>query len=61
MKSIIFTSPSVVDTRKTAAAKAAAFAFAIGLGLVYFAGFSPLASVHDAAHDSRHALAFPCH
>jgi cobalt transporter subunit CbtB len=61
VKSIIFSTPSVVDTRKTAVAKAAACAFAIGLGLVYLAGFSPLASVHDAAHDSRHALAFPCH
>lgn len=61
MKSETFSSPSVVDAQKAASLKVAALVFAIGLGLVYAVGFSPLASVHDAAHDSRHALAFPCH
>jgi cobalt transporter subunit CbtB len=61
VKSILFSSPSAIDARTTAKSKAAALAFAIGLGLVYLAGFSQMASVHDAAHDSRHALAFPCH
>ncbi|HEY8161808.1 MAG: CbtB domain-containing protein [Methylocystis sp.] len=41
--------------------KAAFVAFVIGLGLVYGAGFANTQSVHDAAHDSRHALSFPCH
>lgn len=61
MKSVVFSSHLVVDARKVASLKVAALVFAIGLGLVYVAGFSPLAGVHDAAHDSRHALAFPCH
>jgi cobalt transporter subunit CbtB len=36
---------------------------AIGLGLfiVGFVGFSHLEAVHNAAHDTRHANAFPCH
>jgi cobalt transporter subunit CbtB len=36
---------------------------AIGLGLVmvYFIGFSPVARVHNSAHDTRHANGFPCH
>ena len=33
----------------------------VGLGLVYFVGFSPMMAVHNAAHDTRHASAFPCH
>jgi cobalt transporter subunit CbtB len=33
----------------------------LGLGLIYAVGFTPMESVHDAAHDSRHALSFPCH
>jgi len=33
----------------------------LGLCLVYFAGFSHLEAVHNAAHDTRHSAAFPCH
>ena len=40
---------------------AAAFASVLGLGLVYFAGFSHIEAVHNAAHDTRHSAAFPCH
>jgi len=28
---------------------------------VYFAGFSHLEAVHNAAHDTRHSAGFPCH
>jgi len=31
-------------------------------GLIIFAvGFLPMDAAHNAAHDTRHALAFPCH
>ncbi|MFS2161339.1 CbtB domain-containing protein [Pseudomonas sp. Pseusp122] len=33
----------------------------IGLSLVYFAGFSHMELVHNAAHDTRHSSGFPCH
>ncbi|MCT8962750.1 CbtB-domain containing protein [Pseudomonas veronii] len=33
----------------------------LGLSLVYFAGFSHLDLVHNAAHDTRHSAGFPCH
>lgn len=33
----------------------------VGLGLLFAAGFAHGAVMHDAAHDQRHALAFPCH
>jgi cobalt transporter subunit CbtB len=36
-------------------------ALLLGLFLVLGAGFSPISVVHNAAHDSRHSFAFPCH
>ena len=33
----------------------------VGLCLVYFPGFSHIEAVHNAAHDTRHSAAFPCH
>ena len=32
-----------------------------GLTLIFFTSFSGASVLHDAAHDARHALAFPCH
>lgn len=32
-----------------------------GLFIVGFVGFSHAEAVHNAAHDTRHANAFPCH
>ncbi|WP_065257802.1 MULTISPECIES: CbtB domain-containing protein [Pseudomonas] len=40
---------------------AAIFASILGASLVYFAGFSHIEAVHNAAHDTRHSAAFPCH
>ncbi len=39
----------------------AAGASLLGLCLIYFAGFSHIEAVHNAAHDTRHSAAFPCH
>ncbi|WP_395688787.1 CbtB-domain containing protein [Aestuariivirga sp.] len=33
----------------------------IGLCLVYAVGLSNLAVAHNTAHDTRHAIGFPCH
>ena len=33
----------------------------VGVTLIWFAGFSHLEAVHNAAHDTRHSAAFPCH
>lgn len=32
-----------------------------GLLIVYAVGFLPMEAAHNAAHDTRHSLAFPCH
>lgn len=36
-------------------------ALMIGTVLILGVGFVGSATVHNAAHDSRHAFAFPCH
>lgn len=33
----------------------------IGTSLLFVAGFSHAQAMHDVAHDSRHAMSFPCH
>jgi cobalt transporter subunit CbtB len=50
-----------VDRTREAARASLAAAFALGLGLVFLVGFAHSTVLHDAAHDSRHTLAFPCH
>jgi cobalt transporter subunit CbtB len=38
-----------------------AVAVCFGLAIVGVVGFSHIDVVHNAAHDTRHANAFPCH
>lgn len=33
----------------------------LGALLIFFAGFSHIEAMHNAAHDTRHSAAFPCH
>ena len=33
----------------------------LGLFILFGVGFAQLQAVHDAAHDTRHSIAFPCH
>lgn len=33
----------------------------LGAVILYAVGFLPTDAVHNAAHDTRHSLAFPCH
>ncbi len=37
------------------------FSAAFGIFLIGMAGFAQADAAHNAAHDSRHAIAFPCH
>ncbi len=36
-------------------------AAALGIGLIVLSGHVQAATLHDAAHDVRHATGFPCH
>jgi cobalt transporter subunit CbtB len=56
-KSSASTTPATLAQRLTAAVCASI----LGACLVYFAGFSHIEAVHNAAHDTRHSAAFPCH
>lgn len=40
---------------------AALLAGCLGVVLILGVGFIQAQSVHDAAHDTRHAIGFPCH
>ncbi|MBS9720596.1 CbtB-domain containing protein [Tianweitania sp. BSSL-BM11] len=33
----------------------------LGLLVIGFVGFSHIEAVHNAGHDYRHSMAFPCH
>jgi len=37
------------------------FALLLGFGFIFLVGFAPMPTVHNAAHDTRHTAAFPCH
>jgi cobalt transporter subunit CbtB len=37
------------------------FAALLGLFIVGGVGFSHIEAVHNAAHDYRHSMSFPCH
>jgi cobalt transporter subunit CbtB len=52
------TSSTTTLTQRLTAAVCASI---LGACLVYFAGFSHIEAVHNAAHDTRHSAAFPCH
>ncbi|TDV56860.1 cobalt transporter subunit CbtB [Pseudomonas graminis] len=55
------TTTSVVTAAQSQRLVAAVSAMFLGAFLVYFAGFSHIDAVHNAAHDTRHSSAFPCH
>jgi cobalt transporter subunit CbtB len=45
----------------TAVLLPAVLAILLGAILVYGVGFAGPMAIHNAAHDARHAFAFPCH
>ena len=54
--------PARVDARARSDTQvAAALAAVLGFFLLWGVGFSHIPVLHNAAHDTRHSLAFPCH
>jgi cobalt transporter subunit CbtB len=39
----------------------ALFAAILGIVVIFGVGFANISVAHNAAHDSRHAMVFPCH
>lgn len=54
---------SATQTAVSAESRALPLAFAalLGLFIVGFVGFSHMEAIHNAGHDYRHSMAFPCH
>jgi cobalt transporter subunit CbtB len=46
---------------RTNRAAPALAALIIGLALIFTAGFAWPSALHNATHDTRHALGLPCH
>lgn len=61
MQSIAIQSESRVGQSLMARLLASIFAAGLGLLLIGGVGFAAMPAVHDAAHDVRHAIGFPCH
>jgi cobalt transporter subunit CbtB len=53
--------PAVRTGQRSEALRAAALALLLGLGLIFLTGFAYPEVIHNAAHDTRHGLSFPCH
>jgi cobalt transporter subunit CbtB len=47
--------------RRAEAIRQAIGAALLGALIIFFVGFAQPQALHDAAHDTRHAYAFPCH
>ena len=49
------------DRSQLAALWPALAAIALGFSILYVVGFAGVQTIHNAAHDTRHSLNFPCH
>ncbi len=54
------TTATIIGARDASLATLLFVAF-IGVTLLFAAGFASAAVMHDAAHDTRHSISFPCH
>ncbi len=54
-------STNTVAADRTSTGTAAVVALLLGAFIVYGVGFAQPSLLHNAAHDTRHATAFPCH
>ena len=53
-------SPAIVAT-SSPTRWPAVLALALGILVVYAAGFAYPTAIHNATHDTRHAFGLPCH
>lgn len=59
----MITANTTLGARATGQSRAVQLGLAtlLGLVVVWIVGFSHLEAAHNAAHDYRHSMAFPCH
>lgn len=61
---MISTSASVVNVQPTTKASMifqSIGALSFGAIILFAVGFLPMEAAHNAAHDTRHTITFPCH
>jgi cobalt transporter subunit CbtB len=61
MPSNLSTTVGAVSGQRAAVMLPALFAALLGAFLIFGVGFSHISAFHNAAHDTRHSNAFPCH
>ncbi len=54
-------SATAVPASRATAFASVLFVALLGSGVLFMAGHAQSATLHDAAHDVRHATGFPCH
>ncbi|HUS53558.1 MAG TPA: CbtB-domain containing protein [Thermohalobaculum sp.] len=60
-KTAAITTGTTTGTRADTSLAAILFVAFIGATLLFVAGFADAQVMHDAAHDTRHSIGFPCH
>lgn len=61
MSSYIASNQQAVSTPVTSSLAQTIGALVFGAAVLFAVGFAPMEVAHNAAHDTRHTLAFPCH
>jgi len=61
MISVSVSAASVQHTTKISMVCQGVGALAFGAIVLFAVGFLPMDAAHNAAHDTRHTLTFPCH
>ncbi|MBE7185694.1 MAG: CbtB-domain containing protein [Methylobacterium mesophilicum] len=58
-----YSATAALGTSSSASSRRIQLAFAGLLGILVtgFVGFAQIEAVHNAGHDYRHSMAFPCH
>jgi len=52
---------SLQESERAVTLRTAVACAALGVALVWLAGFSQMEALHNGAHDARHGAAMPCH
>jgi cobalt transporter subunit CbtB len=55
------TQPTVAPSARRRALTGPLTAAFLGAVIIWVVGFSHVEAIHNAAHDTRHSNAFPCH
>ena len=61
MNTQVHSTPTVIGLSLSQRLIAGVLALLLGLVLVGGVGFASDMAIHNGAHDTRHALGFPCH